>query len=138
VTASPTRQLCGVLAVGALVACGGDGTDCADVLCGACPAPMTLEIQVPGGGGPPTVMGAALTCNTDGILTTCVGSSAGPGDYQLSVRAEGYEDQILAFTLEPGGSGCCACSVLEPFSRRITLQRTALDAGAGDAAGDGG
>ncbi len=106
------------------------GIDCDGVVCEACTDALSLRVFLPDGGGPVTVEGVdGVTCEPAGAMIYCGLRTLAPGDYNLTVSADGYHPVTLTFRIGlEGGTDCCPCP--GTFSRSLTLSREEPDAGA--------
>jgi hypothetical protein len=112
---------CGVLAALALAGCG----LCGDVVCGGCPAALTLKVSDAVAGGPVaelTITGLSADCapRVDLGYTLCEIQLA-PGTYGMELQAPGYAAQTLSETInEDSGDSCCSCGY-NPKTRDVGM-----------------
>jgi hypothetical protein len=87
---------------------------CGDVVCGACPAPLTLRVTDAEAGGAVAglvVTGAEALCDapTGAELTSC-DVQVGVGTTELVLSADGYDDEAVSVTINAdSGESCCSC-----------------------------
>jgi hypothetical protein len=100
---------CGALALAA-AGCG----LCGDVVCGACPPALTLNVSDATLGGPVnglTISGLVADCSPRADLgyTLCE-AQVGPGTYQITLQAAGYLAQTVSMVInDDSGDSCCSC-----------------------------
>jgi hypothetical protein len=108
----------GAVGLGGLVAALGLAASgcglCGDVVCGACPAPLTLRVtddQTGGAVAELTVAGAEALCDVPaGADVTSCDVQIGVGVSELVLSAPGYEDAALSVTINAdSGESCCSC-----------------------------
>ena len=112
---SSTRLHCLALglSLGLATTLGGCGL-CGDVVCGACPAALTLQIKDSVTGGPVpdvVVSGAQAYCDDSaGADQTSCDVTLGAGPAELVLSAPGYDDQTISVTINAdSGESCCSC-----------------------------
>ena len=87
---------------------------CGDVVCGGCPAALTLKVSDAAAGGPVaglTITGVSADCapRTDLGYTLCE-IPVDPGSYQIELQAPGYATLTISETINAdSGDSCCSC-----------------------------
>lgn len=98
------------------------GQDCS--MCDpVCEDAIRLRVQFPAG-TPSTevmVMGATLNCRPEGAGAICTARTVQPGMYEVTLTADGFQDQQIFFTVGPQDDPDDCCSCLQGFSQLIMM-----------------
>jgi len=87
---------------------------CGDVVCGACPPALTLNVSDAAKGGPVsglTISGVTADCvpRVDLGYTLCQ-VQLDVGTYEIALQAPGYDAQTISVIINAdSGESCCSC-----------------------------
>ncbi|HEY8427195.1 MAG TPA: hypothetical protein VIL20_02425 [Sandaracinaceae bacterium] len=124
------RNLVPLLLASAAFACTGShtgedaGMNCDGVVCDICEDALQIRVLLPEGAPvvDVSVEGVeGVVCEPAAGIIYCGRRDLPPGEYHLTVRADGYHPEPLTFYLgHPSGRECCVCPSI--FARTLTLE----------------